>query len=175
MSDYNQKEQQVGNQFNAGNDIHFHSQNFIHQIWEKLDPDLQDALALAYNQAQRDGQNLIKTKYFFAALARLRPEPVGEFLNRVPAGAFPKPTSQDIFIERNLLEGNPTFSGCVDDSLRYLTEKVPSNRKLSSADVMVDIAEYGTGSSVAKLRQNGVTKEKVNEIVNELGWDVVRR
>jgi len=175
MSDFDQRKQQVGNQFNAGNDIHIHSQNFIHQIWEKLDPDLQDALSLAYNQAQRDGRDLIKTKYFFAALVRLRPEPVDDFIKHVPAGAFPKPISQDVSIEQNILEGNPSFSGCVDDSLRNLTARVPSNRKLSSADVLVDIAEYGTGSSVAKLRQNGITKEKVNEIVGELGWDVVRR
>jgi len=102
---------------------------------------------------------------------------VNEFLKYVPEGAFPKPISQDISIDdRNLLEGNPSFSGCVDDSLRNLAVKVPINRKLSSADVLVDIAEYGTGSSVAKLRQNGISKERVNEIVGELGWDdLVRR
>lgn len=174
MSDFDQRKQQVQNQFNAEN-IHFHSSNFVHQIWDKLEPDLQDALSLAYNQARRDGRDLIKTKYFFAALARLRPEPVDEFMKLVPEGAFPKPISQEISVERTLLSGNPALSGCVDDSLRHLVDRVPANRKLSSADVLVDLAEYGTGSSVAKLRQNGVTADRVGDIVNELGWDVIRR
>lgn len=174
MSDYNQRKQQVQNQFNAEN-IHFHSSNLIHQIWDKLEPDLQDALSLAYNQALRDGLDLIKTKYFFAALARLRPEPVDDFIKNVPASAFPKPINQDITTERNLLKGNPSLSGCVDDSLRTLIVQLPKNRKLSSVDVLVDIAEYGTGSSVAKLRQNGITADRVNNIVDEFGWDVIRR
>jgi len=174
MSDFDQRKQQIGNQFNAEN-IHFHSQSYIHQIWDKLDSDLQDAFSLAYNQAQRNGYDLIRTKDLFAALARIRPEPVDEFLKHIPEDAFPKPISQDISLERNLLEQNPSLSGCVDDSLRNLTGKIPSSRKLSSADVLVDIAEYGTGSSVTTLRQNGITKEKVNEIVTELGLDVVHR
>jgi hypothetical protein len=152
-----------------------HSNNFLIQNWDKLDPDLQDAFTLAYNQAQRNGRDLIKTKDLFAAIKRLHLEPVDEFLQYVPEGAFPKPIGLDISIERNLLEGNPALSGCVDDSLRNLSVKIPGRRKLSSADILIDIAEYGTGSSVAKLRQNGITKEKVNEIVNELGLDVVRR
>lgn len=152
-----------------------HSDNILLQIWDNLDPDLQDAFALAYNQAQRNGRNLIKTKDLFAAIKRLRPEPANEFLKYIPEGAFPKPIGQDISIERNLLEGNPALSGCVEDSLRNLSVKIPHNRKLSSTDVLIDIAEYGTGSSVAKLRQNGITKEKVNEIVNELRLDIVRR
>ncbi len=174
MSDTDQRKQQVETQFNAEN-IHFHSSNFIHQVWDKLEPDLQDAISLAYNQAQREGGDKIKTKYFFAALARLRPEPIVEFLNYVPAESFPKPTSLDISTEKTLLSENPSLSGCVDESLRSLSARVPNNRKLSSADVLVDIAEHGTGSSVARLRKNGITKEKVNEIVDKLGWDIIHR
>lgn len=149
--------------------------NYIHQVWDKLEPDLQDALALAYNQAQRDGGNEIKTRYFFAALARLRPASIAEFLNRIPAEAMPKPVNESVSTKKILLEENPLLSPCVDDSLRHLSPKVSSERKLSSADVLVDIAEHGTGNSVARFRRSGITSERVNEIVNELGWEVIRR
>jgi len=174
MSEFNQPKQQVENQFNAEN-IHFNSSNFIIQIWDKLEPDLQDAIALAYNQAQREGGDTVRTKNLFAALARLRPEPITEFLDYFPAEAFPKPLSNDVSTERTLLSENPTLSGCVDTSLRNLSARVPENRKLSSADVLVDIAENGTGHTVARLRENGITKERINEVVGELGWNVIRR
>src|SRR5947209_9665037 len=45
------------------------SDNLLHRLWGRLEPDLQEALSLAYNQAKREGKNRISTRTFFAAVA----------------------------------------------------------------------------------------------------------
>ncbi len=149
--------------------------NFLHQIWDNLDPELQDALSLAYNQSHRNGSNLIKTRTFFASLMRLRPGPLEEFIQQLPPDAFPKPISADITTEKLILQEDPQLSACIEDSLRNLTPKTTSERRLSSADMFVDLANHGTGNSVARLRTYGVTPDKVNAIVEQLGWNVIQR
>jgi hypothetical protein len=88
---------------------------------------------------------------------------------------LPKPISEQVTTERVILSEPPELSACVGGSLKHLAPKATPQRKLSSADVFVDIAEYGTGNSVARFRSNGITPEKVNEIVEELDWDLIRR
>lgn len=44
MYEYDQRKQQVQNQFNAES-IHLHSANYVDRIWDKVEPDLQDALS----------------------------------------------------------------------------------------------------------------------------------
>ncbi len=149
--------------------------NIIHLIWNSLEPDLQDALSLAYNQANRDGRNVIKTRYFFAAIARLRPEPLPELLALIPQNALPTPISEQITMEKLILEANPQLSGCVNDSLTHFDSKITPQHKLSSADMFVDLVKYGTGSSVAQLRRHKVFPETIDEIVDRLGWDVLER
>jgi len=149
--------------------------NFLYQVWDKLEPDLQDALSMAYNQARRDGMNTIKTRYFFAALARLQPEPLPEFLGHIPRSALPKPIDEQVTTEQLLLSEDVDLSDCVEDSLRHLAPKATQDRKLTAADVFVDIARYGTGDSIARFRSHGVTPEKVRKIVDELKWDVIER
>ncbi|MBE0681101.1 MAG: hypothetical protein IH589_04245 [Anaerolineales bacterium] len=174
MADYDQHKQKVNTQVNAEN-VHIHLSNLVHQVWDELEPDLQDAFSMAYNQARRDGVNVIKTRYLIAALAKLNTESISEFLKHVPVKALPKPINTGITTERTILDENPTLSGCVEDSLKHLSPKASNARKLSSADLLVDIARYGTGNSVARLRNNGITEERVNEIVSEMGLDLINR
>lgn len=149
--------------------------NFLHQIWDRLDADLQDALAMAYNQARRDGTNKIRTRYFFAALARLQPKPLREFLIRIPQNALPSPLDEQVTTERLLLRENVDLSGCIEDSLRHLTPKATRSRKITVTDMFVDIARYGTGSSVEQFRLHGITPEKVSKIVEELNLEIIER
>jgi hypothetical protein len=46
---------------------------------------------------------------------------------------------------------------------------------LSTAEVFVDVAKHGVGASVARLRERGVTPEKVDRLVKECGWEVRER
>lgn len=147
----------------------------LHQIWDRLEPDLQDVLTLAYNQACRNGHTIIRTRYFFAAIVRLEPAPIPELLNRIPPKALPEPIAEDVVAAQSILSAHPILSNCVDDSLKHLSQKATPQNKLSSADVFVDIAKYGTGRSVRRLRTYGVTPEKVTDIVEQLGWRVVER
>jgi hypothetical protein len=144
---------------------------FIHSIWTYLDPELQDALSLAYNQAVSDGLNDVKTRYVFAAVVRLRPE----ILTYFPEGVLPEPVEPEIKPSPAILQRSPDFSGCVYDSLSQLTKQSAPEKRLSIEDVFADIAKHGTGKVVEKLRKYGVTPAKVDEIVRQLGWQVVSR
>lgn len=149
--------------------------NLLNQIWDKLDPDLQDALSLAWNQANRDGENRIKTRYFFSAIAKLAPEPLSQLIDILPKNTLPEPTNEKITYERSILRESPEFSGCVRDSLTHLSQKATEYNRVSSIDMFVDIAKYGTGGSVKRLRTHGVTPEKIDQIVKKLGWEIMER
>ncbi|HCR72286.1 MAG TPA: hypothetical protein DIW23_12635, partial [Anaerolineae bacterium] len=88
---------------------------------------------------------------------------------------LPEPTNNNIKVDKNILEGNPVLSSCVEDSITALSRKSDSQNKISATDMFVDIAKYGTGKSVTRLRTNGVTPEKVDEIINQLGWQLIER
>jgi hypothetical protein len=75
-------------------DLPANSENLLHRLWSSFDPELQDALSVAYNQAKREGKARISTRTFFAAVARLRPGPLAEFLDRLPEAALPEPLAK---------------------------------------------------------------------------------
>jgi hypothetical protein len=56
-----------------------------------------------------------------------------------------------------------------------LTPRVSNDDKLSSEDVYIDIARYATGKSTQRLRSHGVSKQDVERIVKQLGWQLVER
>jgi len=149
--------------------------SFLDSIWELLEPELQDALSLALNQATREGKKTIRTRYFFAALARLRPEPLSELMQQIPEAALPKPVGENVQIERHILADEPHLSACIEDSLTHLSERASAYNRVSTTDMFVDIAKHGTGRSVARLRENGVSPQRVDEIVHGLGWVVIER
>jgi hypothetical protein len=151
------------------------SENLLHRLWGSFDPELQEALSLAFNQAKREGKTRISTRTFFAAVARLRPGPLKELLNRLPDGSLPAPVGEDIPRQDRIRQEEPQLSTCVENALLHLGKKADPQHKLSTAEVFVDVAKHGTGPSTALLREKGVTPEKIDQLVKELGWEVRER
>jgi hypothetical protein len=74
--------------------------NLLHMIWDVLDPDLQDAFALAfalaYNKKRREGSTQISTRDLFQALARVNDGALQALLASLPPDALPKPLAPDV-------------------------------------------------------------------------------
>lgn len=151
------------------------SENILHQNWDNLDSYLQDAFALAYNQSRREGSYKIKTSTLFAAMLKLNIEPLNELFNLLPKGSLPEPLSENDKTKNHILDEEPNLSSCVTESLKKIAPHSSFDRKLTTKDVFVDIAKHGTGSSVRRLRTNGVSATQIDEIVNQLGWQVISR
>jgi serine/threonine protein kinase len=151
------------------------SDNLVHQLWRCLEPELQDALALAFNQARREGKNRISTRTFFAALARLKPGRLSELLELLPGGSLPEPIAEDVPVDRRILEDQPELSTCVENALLNLGGQASPEHKLGAQDVFVDVAKFGTGPSVTQLRVHGFTPDQIDRLVGQLGLRVVRR
>src|SRR5262245_11375576 len=146
--------------------------NLLHRLWSSFEPELQDALSVAYNQAKREGKTRISTRTFFAAVARLRPGPLPPFLDRLPEAALPEPIGADVPRESRILQEDPQLSTCVENALAHLGKRADPHHKLSTAEVFVEVAKHGTGPSVAHLRGQGITPEQIDRLVEELGWEV---
>jgi hypothetical protein len=150
--------------------------NLLHVMWECLDANLQDAFSLAYNKKRRQGGNRISTKDFFQALVRLRDDSVNALVSSLPADALPDPIDAQVPRENRLvLEESPLLSDCVADSLEHFKELHPLPRKISPADMFVDIAKHGHGESVSRLRQHGIGKKEIEARVQEFGLRILRR
>jgi hypothetical protein len=156
-------------------DLPANAENFLHRHWSSFEPDLQEALSVAYNQAKREGKTRISTRTFFAATARLRPGQLAQFLDRLPETALPEPINEDIPRESSILEEDPQLSTCVENALSHLSKQADPHHKLSAAEVFVDVAKHGTGSSVTQLREQGISPEKIDQLVEELRWQVRER
>jgi len=152
------------------------SDNLLHFMWNCLDANLQDAFSLAYNKKRRQGGNRISTKDFFQALVRLRDDSVNALIESLPAEALPGAIDAEVPREnRLLLEEKPLLSDCVADSLEHFKELHPLPRRISSADMFVDIAKHGHGESVSRLRHHGIGKKQIEERVQKLGLLVLQR
>ncbi len=149
--------------------------NLLHQNWNNLDPNLQDAFALAYNETRRQGKVKIQTRTLFAALVKLSPEPLNDLLKLIPTDALPTPINENSADKEYILKEEPCFSGCVTESLDNLKNQTSTGKKFSPEDVFVDIARHGVGTSVRRLRKHKITQEKINELVTQLGWKVIDR
>jgi hypothetical protein len=152
-----------------------HPDNPLHAIWDLLDPSLQDAFSLAYNKKRREGSTRISTRDFFQALARTRDEGLQQLLDAIPEEALPEPVAADVPVTRSVLEEEPLLSDCVAESLGQFLGQKSLPRKLTPADLFVDIAKHGHGSSVARLRQHGIGPAEIDAQVRKLGLSVLRR
>jgi hypothetical protein len=145
-------------------------------MWFDLDENLQDAFALAYNKHRREGGGKISTSGLFEAIVRLKDDTVKELIGSLPAGSLPSPTDATVPKDPEpVLGGKPVMSGCVADSLGSYRRARPLPRRLTQADLFVDIAEHGHGESVARLRRHGIGPTEIEELVERLGMDVIRR
>ncbi len=143
--------------------------------WDRLDRKLQDAFALAATQAARSGKNYISTTTLFAALRRLRNAPLPELLDAMPDGAMGAPVPAHISPDYACLSQITELSPCVTRSLDNLAPKVGSDAVLSSEDMFVDIARFGTGKSTIRMRNNGVDPDWIVDKVTTLDWHVLSR
>ncbi len=143
--------------------------------WDRLDRKLQDAFALAATQAVGAGKNYISTTTLFAALRRLRNAPMPELLDAMPDGAMGAPVPAHISPDYACLYRITALSPCVTRSLDNLAPKVGSDAVLSSEDMFVDIARFGTGKSTIRMRDNGVDPDWIVDKVTTLDWHVLSR
>lgn len=150
------------------------SDNPLHAIWDSLDPKLQDAFSLAYNKKRREGSARISTKDFFQALTRVEDPSLQRLLRTIPSEALPEPASADVPLTQAVLEEEPLLSDCVADSLAQFQSQGPLPRKITPADVFVDIAKHGKGESVRRLRQHGIGPKEIEEKVRGAGVSVIR-
>ncbi|MGL4882439.1 MAG: hypothetical protein ACRC8K_15470 [Waterburya sp.] len=174
----NYNETVKGNYIEGDVNIHHHypTENPILQpVWNRLDPQLQDAFVLAANQAHREGKNIVSTRLLFAALRRLTPQGISAIFEKIPTESLPKPIDQEVKIDQNAIDQNLNFSDCVRESLATLSPKITNERKLSSVDIFVHIAKHGNGISVQRLRTYGVDAEKIARIVKQLGYQIIER
>eukprot|EP00977_Amphora_coffeiformis_P010412 scaffold2433_cov159-Amphora_coffeaeformis.AAC.9 len=142
-----------------------------------IDEDLKQVFKTATALAESQGKDYDSTTAFFQALIYHAPGRIFVLFQLLPVGALPELVS---------LEGSPGMdeSGLGPlEKLKYffprinstMTNLVPkidpstSERKISSEDVFVDIARYSGGKSTQRLRSHGVTKEKVDSMVTDLG------
>jgi len=149
--------------------------DMLAHVWPFLEPELQDALSLAYNDARRAGSARIKTQRLFAALRRIRPATAIALMDRLPEGALPAPTAGELDTTRHLFDEDLKFSTCVSDSLQFMRENIPTRPHVTSADMLVDIARYDTGSSVATLRRHGIGPDEIDSLIADEGLSVIDR
>jgi serine/threonine protein kinase len=149
--------------------------NLLHHIWDSLDPHLQDAFSLAYNKKRREGSNRISTRDLFQALVRIEDGALQTLIRSLPAGSLPEPVGADIAVDRQVLKANPFLSDCVEESLSHFIHSQPLPRKLAPVDILVDIGKHGHGSSVARLRDHGITADELENQVKKLRLSPLRR
>jgi hypothetical protein len=146
--------------------------------FEKFDSGLQDVLALAAAEAQRNSKSRISTRHLFSAMLRLQPGHISEltrWIQTIAPGALPEPIGANVGLDRELLRRPFPISTCLEDSLASLAPKSTSQRRLASEDLFVDIARYGTGASIRRLRTHGIDRETIHRIVQQLGWHILER
>jgi hypothetical protein len=142
-------------------------------LWACLDPSLQDAFSLAYNKKCREGSLRISTKDFFQALRRIDDEAISQLLGALPEAALPQPAPRDTGRGRSVLTDKVLLSDCVSESLYRFGSMTSVSRKLSPADMFVDIAKRGHGPSVERLRAHGVGSVEIDAAVERLQLAVV--
>ena len=84
----------------------------------------------------------------------------------------PEPISGPPITSPFITSESPQLSGCVHDSVARFS-RLRDVHKIEPADMFVDIAKYGRGSWVARLRKWGIGANEIDEIVDRTGVSVV--
>jgi len=145
---------------------------------DKIDGDLMEVFETAALIANVQGKDYISTTTFVQALLHCSPGKIPELFQKLPEGSLPKGPQLEALDETagsDLLDGMESFSPCINSALNNLLLQPAAERPISSEDVFVDIARYSGGKSTMLLRSKGVTKEKVESMVTDLGWELIER
>lgn len=145
----------------------------LHELWKDMDPDLQQAFSIAYNENRRSGDGGIKTQDLFAALIRVGSKKLQPILNEIPAAALPEAVRGPVTDRHYISEERPWLSHCISSSIHRLREQLPSGRKLTAADIFADIAKHGTGQSVRLLREHKIGPAEIDAILLRKQIDVI--
>lgn len=144
------------------NDIHS-----FRNLWGRMDPELQKAMSVAYNENRLVGDAGIQTRDLFAALLRVRPAQLEPIVEDIPKEALPKPTSGNVIEVPYIIKERPWLSHCVASSIQRLGTQLQPGKFVTTADIFTDIAKNGTGSSVSLLRQHNIGPQEIDKILAE--------
>ena len=155
------------------------TRNPLLEVWEYLDPDLQDAFSLAYNKKRQEiaahGPTRISTRDLFRALAHVNDEELRRLLSTLPTEALPEPSDMNVTNEPRLLIDHVDVSDTIAESLRGFSQRLDPKRKITPTDIFVDISKYGDGPSVSQLRQHGIGPAEIDEKIASLGIKLSHR
>ena len=142
-------------------------------LWARMNPDLQKAFSIAYNENRLAGDPGIQTQALFAALRRVGAPSLQSIVSEIPPPALPEPTSEPVSEEPYIVQERPWLSHCVASSVRRLSRILPEGRDLTAADVFADIAKNGSGTSVALLRKHKIGPSEIDAILLQKNIQVV--
>jgi hypothetical protein len=145
----------------------------LRTLWDRMDPALQKAFSVAYNENRMGGDGGIQTRDLFAALLRVRPSDLAPIVDEIPAAALPEPTGGPVTGEHYIVDERPWLSHCVSSSIGRLTKSLPPGATLHAADVFADIAKHGTGESVRLLRDYHIGPDEIDRILARKNITVV--
>jgi hypothetical protein len=146
----------------------------LRSLWERMEPELQKAISVAYNENRQAGDPGIQTRDLFAALLRVGSPQLNQIVEEIPQEALPPATSGYVNDEPYIIHERPWLSGCVSSSIRRLSKTLPADRKLTSADIFADIAKNGSGTSVRLLREHNIGPGDIDQILRQKNIQVVR-
>ncbi len=147
-----------------------------HQRDVFLTAELEEILALAEYQSRKDNRPVTSTRYFFSALNKIRPDllnPIIQILEE--KGALPNDIEDETLTIPRELSNSREFSNCVTSSLNELKEVTSEEYPIETEDLFIDVAKFGTGASVKRLREKGITREKVDEMAESNRLKIKRR
>jgi hypothetical protein len=148
----------------------------LRALWPSLDERAQAAFSIAYNENRAGGDPGIATEKLFAAFQRVAAgpdNPLGALLRQVSEDALPARIDGPVVARPYVATEQPWLSHCVASSIRRLLQHRPSDRQITGADIFADIAKHGTGSSVRRLREHGITAAHIDAMVARAGLEVV--
>jgi len=142
----------------------------------QLAPELIDALSLAESQSRRDGKPVTSTRYFFAALRKLRPQSLIEIIAEIEKqDGLPKPISDEVLAIPRTLSRSRTLSNCLTDSVNELNEIATESDPIEVEDMFIDVAKFGKGNSVRRLREHGIDEEVIEGYLDKYQVEIKRR
>lgn len=134
----------------------------------RLNKELEDVLALAETQSRRNGEAVTSTKYFFAALVKLHPLSLIEILTDLERmGAMPSPISEEVASLPRLFSKSRPLSACLTDTATEMNKVVNLEEPIRVEEFFVDVAKFGKGSSVNKLRKHGIDVPEIEKLVDK--------